>query len=108
MDKIAVYNVLDLLIGIGIVAFSLGWFIRNKHQRWVMLPLLVAGLFVVGFESALMYRYATWESCPPVCGLQVWSQAVRLTLASVILIMSGITGAIRLWRIEWNGTTHYS
>jgi len=99
------YHVFDLLVGAGIIAFASLWFVKHTSQRWLFLPVLIAGLFIVGFEAVLIYRYIAWETCPPMCGLQSWSLAVRLTLGIVILLMSSVTGGTKLWSIRWNGTT---
>ena len=104
MDNIELYRLLDLIVGLLTFVITFVWMWRRPDQRWLMLPVLIAGLVIVGFESILMYRYATWETCPPMCGLQNVSLAIRLYLGFTILLMSIVTGNKKLWRIEWNGT----
>ena len=97
------YRIVDLLIGIGVFVAAVRWMRNNQPNRWIQFPAALAGILIVVFELVLMYRHATWTSCPPMCGLQDWSLAIRMYLGFTILLTSVIVGVKSLWRVEWNG-----
>lgn len=46
------------------------------------------------FNGVFIYRDLTWASCPPECGLQVWSYALR-NHGLLAIIMTAITHLVK-------------
>ena len=108
MEGIDAYHFVDLFIGLGVFITAVRWMRNNQPNRWIQFPAAMAGLLMIVFELAFMYRVIAWTTCPPMCGLQDWSLAIRIYLGFTILLTSLIVGVKSLWRVEWNGRHSHS
>jgi len=83
MDAINFLNI-ALFIVIGIFSILL-----VRKGEWVAAITLGALAFHgLVFNAVYAYRDVMWASCPPMCGLQNWSAALRThSLLSIITVM---------------------
>ena len=80
MDLINFFNI-ALYITIGVLSYQL-W---KKGENVCAVALGSLALHGLLFNGVYIYRDILWETCPPQCGLQHWSSALRLHGLSAIV-----------------------
>jgi len=80
---------MDLTNWFNIVAYILiGFFSLKLLRKGELVTAITLGSLALHgllFNGVFLYRDIYWESCPPVCGLQHWSAAIRLHALVAIL-----------------------
>lgn len=83
MDLINFINI-GLYIAIAVLSVIL-------YRKGLPAPAIILGTLALHgfiFNGVYVYRDLLWETCPPVCGLQHWSTALRMhSLIAIVLTM---------------------
>ena len=84
MDYTNFFNIVAYAI-IGFFSLKL---LKQKGEIVTAIALGALALHGLLFNGVFLYRDLLWDSCPPVCGLQHWSAALRLhALVAIITAM---------------------
>lgn len=81
-----IINFLNIALYIAIFALSI-----VLARKGLVAPAIILGSLAIHgfiFNGVYIYRDAIWETCPPVCGLQSWSAALRMhSLIAIVITM---------------------